>query len=388
MTKIFGALVGILIFLVIPILLIFLLMRKLKKKSVKKVVIAIITGVGLSVVFTIAGVLTNPATWCEHQYNVIEEVAPTCTKRGKIVKKCSLCETKITNHIKKVAHSWEIDSVVNVTCTSGGYTIEKCNMCTKTQKTNETKALGHSIKVVSRIEPTTTSEGEIVSKCERCDYTEREVLEKLKDTPSQSDDKYITGDEVGGEIVDVPIDTMIDKLCSFGFTETEAYEIREIFLKCGLTNIDNAEPTNANATIDGLITYRVIIDDKRTAWFTIDNRKVYYIGLNGTDVYDSNKGGFLINIDDVHIPESEITYEVKDELTLKTRLLLEPYFVKALRFSEFAFGRSDNNYVVRCKVYAENRMGFKDTVMAFVYYEYDGTKFNVTAISIDGVRYK
>lgn len=189
MTEIFGALVGILIFLVIPILMIILLIRILAKKSIKKVVIATITCAGLVFNFTIAGVLTYPATWCEHEYMIIEEIEPTCTQKGKVVKECSLCEMEITNYPKKVAHSWEKDSVINATCTNGGYTIEKCSGCAKTHKTDETDALGHSIIEYSRIEPTPALEGEVVHKCERCDYEKKEVLEKIEETVSTDEDE-------------------------------------------------------------------------------------------------------------------------------------------------------------------------------------------------------
>ena len=181
MTKVFGALVGILIF-IIPVLLVILLIRKFSKKSIKIIMIATITSVGLFVTFTILGVLTNPATWCSHQYEIMEEIIPTCTKGGKVVKKCSSCGNKITNNTKKVAHSWEKVSIMTVTCESDGYTIEKCCWCSSTRKSNITKALGHSLQVHSRIEPTSTSDGELIYECERCDYEERESI------PSSSPD--------------------------------------------------------------------------------------------------------------------------------------------------------------------------------------------------------
>ena len=194
--------------------------------------------------------------------------------------------------------------------------------------------------------------------------------------------------EIEGQLPDVESDDLVNELVALGFTQEEAAKYREVFLKCNVTSIKGAEPTSSTATINDLICYRIVMDDKRTLIFTIDKRELFYIALNGTDVYDTSKGGFLISIDEVHIPESEISYDVKSELGVKTQSILEPYFVKAKRFSNFAYGRSDDNYVVRCEVYAENRMGVKDTIMAFVYYEYNGNEFKVTAISIDGVRYK
>lgn len=194
--------------------------------------------------------------------------------------------------------------------------------------------------------------------------------------------------EVEGELPEIESENLVEELMALGFTTEEATEYREVFLMCGIDSIAGAKPTSSTATIDDLICYRIVMDDKRTLMFTIDKRELFYIALNGTDVYDTAKGGFLISIDDVHIPETEISASVENDLAVMTELVLDHYFVNAIWYSNFTYGRSDDNYVVRCEVYCENRMGVKDTVMAFVYYKYNGTDFEVTAISIDGVRYK
>jgi hypothetical protein len=68
--------------------------------------------------------------------------------------------------------------------------------------------------------------------------------------------------------------------------------------------------------------------------------------------------------------------------------VVEPYFVEALYYDGFRYGRSDDKYMVQCEVYAKNKLGIKDWVFAKVWYEFDGTEFVVTAIVIDGDRYK
>lgn len=245
----------------------------------------------------------------------------------------------------------------------------------------------HEYTVIEEIAPTYTEEGKVVKECPLCGDTITEILSAL--TPPEDEGLLQEGvSEVDGQLPDVESDDLLNELVALGFTEEEATEYREVFLKCGINSIAGAQPTDPNATIDGLIAYRIIMDDDRTMWFTIDNRELFYIALNGTDVYDTSKGGFLISIDDVHIPEKTISSSVRNDLGVKTQLILDSYFVKAIWYSNFAYGRSDDNYVVRCDVYCENRMGFKDTVKAFVYYEYDGENFVVTAISIDGIRYK
>lgn len=205
---------------------------------------------------------------------------------------------------------------------------------------------------------------------------------------SNSDGGYVNGKKVDGEISDIETDNLVEKLCSFGFTESEAREIREIFLLCGVTDIDGAKPTDSNATIDGLISYRYVIDKDRTVWFTIENRELFYIALNGVDVYDTDKGGFLININDIHIPESEMSVSVKNTLKDLTEKTLDEYFIEALYYDAWGFARSDNEYMTQCEVQAKNKLGVKDWIKAKVWFEYDGENYNVTGVVIDGVRYK
>lgn len=204
----------------------------------------------------------------------------------------------------------------------------------------------------------------------------------------EADNDFINGEKVDGEILDIEVDNISEKLCSFGFTGSEAQEIREIFLLCGITDIDGAEPTDPNATIDGLIAYRYVIDDDRTVWFTIDKRELFYIALNGVDVYDTDKGGFLININDVHIPESEISVSVKNTLRDLAESTLDVYFINANYYDAWGVARSDDDYMTQCEVYATNKLGIKDWIKAKVWFKYDGKNYNVTAVVIDGVRYK
>ena len=381
----FFSMLAVIAMIMTPFLLVILLVRASKKKPVKKLGLFLLICV-LSILPLIA---LSMATKCDHEYEIIKETEPTCLEDGEIHKRCSLCKDEDIEYVDALPHEWVTVGTFDATCTSNGYIVEKCEVCSTTQETDTSAALGHSMEEVSRIEPTEDLDGEIITRCKICGHEENEALSK--DGSVSGDDGFIQGevDSVEGEsLPNIETDNLVNELMEIGFTTEEAEKYREVFLKCGVNSIAGAEAASTTATIDDLIAYRVILDDKRTLMFTIDRRELFYIALNGTDVYDTDKGGFLISIDDVHIPETKITLSTKDDLELKTRLLLEPYFVKALWFSDFAFGRSDNNYMVRCEVYAQNRLGVKDTVTAFVYYEYDGSDFVVTAISIDGVRYK
>ena len=385
----------VLLWLSIPVvmfvLLLVLIILALSKKPVKKFIIGILIYIGatvfLSAVLVVLAVVTDPATWCNHDREVISETQSTCTEKGEIIEYCEVCDINVTVYKDMLPHNYQFSETIEATCTKPGYIVNKCTGCSSTQKT-KTEVLGHSMKEVSRIDATTTSKGEIVSQCERCGKQEKVSLPKIKDTSTPKDDNYVTGEKVDGELSDITTDNIVEKLCSFGFTESEAQEIREIFLLCGVTSIDGAKPTDPKATIDGLVAYRWVMDDDRTLWFTIDNRELFYIALNGVDVYDTDKGGFLININDVHIPESEISTSVKNTLKDLTERTLDGYFTNAKYYDAWGMGRQDDDYMVQCEVYAANKLGVSDWIKAKVWFKYDGENYNVTGVVIDGVRYK
>ena len=203
----------------LPIFLFKLVKKYILTKEIDRELIIKVGGcLGGIVVFTIVGTLTSPTTWCEHEYVVVEDVAPTCTEKGKLIRKCSLCdltsndypdmlghswvngavinatctergkvETKCTicdatsiSYTDMLPHSWNVEYRVESTCTSGGYTSQKCSLCSVVEKTNIINALGHSLKESSRTEPTYENKGSIVKKCARCEYEEVEILERLE----------------------------------------------------------------------------------------------------------------------------------------------------------------------------------------------------------------
>ena len=419
MTKVFAALL-IMVIIAIPVLLIILVIRAFLRKSV--IPIAISVGVCFASILPLAilGAMTDPATWCKHEREIVSTTDATCTQQGKIIEYCSECDTNVTSYIDKISHNYQFSETVEATCTQPGYTLEKCTMCSATQKT-KTKKIDHSW-VTETVEATCTEEGYTLEKCGNCSATgkktriskldhdmkeisrtegkivikcERCGQEQIKTIPREesisNNDDFIKGDsgEVdSGKLPSVEFDNLVNELIKIGFTTEEATKYREVFLKCGIHSIAAAESTNPSATIDELVAYRAVLDKDRTLWFTIEKRELFYIALNGVDVYDTSKGGFLITIDDVYIPESEITLATAATLRDKTERVLEPYFINALYYDGWRYGRSDENYMVQCEVYAKNRLGIKDWIFAKVWYKYDGKEFVVTAIVIDGIRYK
>lgn len=388
MSKICGVLIAIFMF-AIPVMSVILIVRLLGKKPCKKLGKVVLICICAIIPLTIVGVLTDTATWCDHDREVISETPPTCTEKGTIVEYCSECDIEVTKHTDKLPHNYQLAETVEATCTQGGHTLARCEYCLSTKKTNTSDELGHSMKEFSRIESTEDTEGKVVTKCERCGHEESKVIPKKELTPG--DDGFISSNVggIGGEILpDIKSDNLVNELIAIGFTKDEATANREIFLKCGVDSIEGAAPTDPNANIDGLVAYRIVLDDDRTLWFTIDRRELFYIALNGVDVYDTDKGGFLININDIHIPENDVSVSTANTLKDLTIHAIEPYFKNALYFDGFRYGRSDDKYMVQCEVYAQNGFGVKDWIFAKVWYEFDGTKFGITAIVIDGVRYK
>lgn len=163
-----------------PILATIFIVRWCMRKKKLWIGIATLICVNSILPLLIAGVFTDPATYCNHEYVITEEVSPTCTEDGKIVKVCPLCDRKSTEYPDKLNHLWETDTVVQATCTNGGYKIDRCTRCSATQKSDTETALGHSMKDVSRTEPTYETDGKIVTQCDRCGHEEITVLDKLE----------------------------------------------------------------------------------------------------------------------------------------------------------------------------------------------------------------
>ena len=239
----------------------------------------------------------------------------------------------------------------------------------------------HKYIEVERTEPQIGVEGELVKECELCGKQEYEDIPALKEND-------INGNKTENTIDDVTSDGIAEKLIEFGMTADEAQQGREILLTCGVKSIDICEATDSNATIDGLVAFRGKIDDQRTFWFTVENREIFYVALNGEDLYDVDKGGYLKHFDDVHIPETEVSQSVWFDLTERSDDVLDKYFVNARYYDAWGVGRSDNMYMVQCQVYASNLIGTNDWIYAKVWYEQQSDDtFKVVGVQIDGQQY-
>ena len=112
-----------------------------------------------------------PATG--HSYELIKDVAPTCTEDGEKVYKCSECNDIKTEVVNATGHSYK-EEVIAPTCTEQGYVLHTCEKCNNKYKDTYTNATGHSYKE-EVIAPTCTEQGYVLHTCEKCNN-------KYKDT--------------------------------------------------------------------------------------------------------------------------------------------------------------------------------------------------------------
>ncbi len=160
-----------------PVFFIVFIVRWCMKKSKKFFGIAALICVGSILPLSIIGAFTDPATYCEHKYVIVEEKPATCTEQGKIVKECVLCERDTVEYTEKASHSWKVDSAVPVSCAEGGYVLEKCTVCSATQEVDVASVVGHSWKIDTTVPATCTKSGYVVKKCTVCAATNEENTE-------------------------------------------------------------------------------------------------------------------------------------------------------------------------------------------------------------------
>jgi len=143
MFDLFATLGGI-AFCAAPVIFIIAIVQSIRKKNPKKWWKIF----GLSLALFIVFELIAGAFECEHEYELVEEVAPTCTEQGYFKYHCDKCDRDNTDYVDE---------------------------------------LEHNMKITSRVEPTENLEGEIVRTCSRCGHEEVETVEKLEAQSSETE---------------------------------------------------------------------------------------------------------------------------------------------------------------------------------------------------------
>lgn len=213
------------VILTIPILLTIFIIRCLMRKKSPKLGIALIVCLCSIIPLMILGILTDPATWCDHKYEIKSETPPTCTSEGEIEKVCSLCEKEDFEYIDK---------------------------------------LGHDMQDISRVEPTQSTEGSLVRKCSRCSYQVTQSIDKL------SSDSQISSD---------PNNDWKTTFTKHGFTETEISSYEEMLLTVGITEFHDVDIVENG--VMHIVRGKIFDSSNLQLNVTMENRKIFLIELAG-----------------------------------------------------------------------------------------------------------
>lgn len=179
---------------------------------------------------------------CEHNFEVIEYVAPTCQAGGRLVQKCSLCrkvERYTPNNmdeLKKLEHL-ELVETVEPTCAVDGYTTKYCpNGCGMTLTTKLPATGAHEYERTGWypiVQPTKYVAGTLGNACVKCGGAIQ-----TRESPMNAEDS-----------------DLYDEKVNVSFTYTGGSYVNERFVnvaKLGsalATSIFNG--TKANLSIDG-----------------------------------------------------------------------------------------------------------------------------------------
>ena len=203
---------------------------------------------------------------------------------------------------------------------------------------------------------------------------------------------YFTAEEIVGP-APAEIDTRISEvLIEKGYTVEHATAIQEILNTIGIESIaiENMtgkpeEGVNCVISFPNGYTAR----DRRFN-FTTEDGVLFWAGFLDEDLYDTDQGGYIQNYSDVHVPEKDVTSAEFAALITHAEPAIKAYlnYPDTANFKQLSYrvGRSDNLYQLSGSVQAQNGFGVKDTINFSVRFEKDGTKFQITAIVMYGVR--
>ena len=191
------------------------------------------------------------------------------------------------------------------------------------------------------------------------------------------------------------IDTKItDVLIESGYSLEHASMIQEILNMVGIESIEIESMTGqAEEGLNSVVCYPNDYTDRdRRFYFTTEDGVLFYAGFGDEDLYDSEKGGYLKDYGDVHVPEKEVTLEVYEKL----RSLATEEVKNCLNYPNTAdfgslnwgIGRSDDNYQIVGSVTAKNGLGVEEEISFSVWFVSENDSFSVEGIALNGIRVK
>jgi hypothetical protein len=252
---------------------------------------------GLFLFSTTLGVLTSPATWCKHEFEVVSEQPATCTEDGGIVLVCALCDTRQTEKIK---------------------------------------ATGHDMIEVSR------SESEIVTQCSVCGYEEMVVVEagvSSKPVPSQPQ-PAISSEAPPSQTPDSP------------------YSV-EFLAACADIGLDTGKITDWEQIDDWANGERFRFTYLGQTVVAYINADETVEGINVGSVHVYQKGYEPYNIDDyiVDVDTAEALIPYAEDVV---KLALNYPSTADFPLFGWGFGRERNVYILTNTVTAQNAFGIKE----------------------------
>lgn len=156
-------------------------------------------------------------------------------------------------------------------------------------------------------------------------------------------------------------DALSIPLQNIGLTAQEAAAESSKFTAVGVNALSNITQ-GAGQGIDTLQSFVANAQNGEKIYFTFENRKIFYIGYYDTDLYDSEKGGALVKINSVTVPETDISLAMQTTLQVGTEDAVK-MVLKALSTAKFpwidgwSFSRKDDVYTVSGYVDAQNSFG-------------------------------
>lgn len=118
---------------------------------------------------------------CEHDYAVIEEVAPTCTEYGVNRYTCSKCERVYREYVPMHHNYGEVVVLKEATCSEFGEKGLRCADCNKTKLTEYIAKAEHSFgEAVVETPATCTDWGIDIFTCSVCGYAKRTYSNKAE----------------------------------------------------------------------------------------------------------------------------------------------------------------------------------------------------------------
>lgn len=191
------------------------------------------------------------------------------------------------------------------------------------------------------------------------------------------------------------IDTGISgRLQSVGYSTEHSTQIQEILNTVGIESIIIQHMSgDAESGLNSIVCYpNGNTDEDHRFYFTTEDGVLFYAGFLNEDLYDSERGGYLKNYNNVHVPEKEVTTEIYDRLRSlainEVKSCLN--YPNTADFNSFSWGvgRSDNNYQIIGSVTAENAFGVEEEIPFSVWFMDGENGFTTDGVALNGVRVK